>query len=273
MLPSPWAFKLSRWKNVGLMTYAYQMSQRFPNFMKTSILKKVHEALGPDYDVNTHFTPAYKPWEQRMCLIPDADMFEAIKSGRASVVTDQIEAFTDKGIQLKSGNQLEADIVVTATGLVMQVFGGIEFSVDGRSIDAGKTLAYKGIMFSGVPNFASVFGYINASWTLKADLICSYVCRLLNFMDRKDVRQVTPKDGVDKAVAPFVENFSSGYMQRALESWPKQGAKSPWRVYQNYFRDAYTLKWSPVENEALEFSNPPRVPTNDTVRELAATAK
>jgi monooxygenase len=273
ILPATWAFKLGRWKNVGLMTYAYQLSQRYPNFMKTSILKKVRQALGPDYDVTTHFTPAYRPWEQRMCLIPDADMFEAIKSGRASVVTDQIETFTDKGIQLKSGGQLEADIVVSATGLVMQVFGGVDFSVDGRSIDAGKTLAYKGIMFSGVPNFASVFGYINASWTLKADLICSYVCRLLNFMDSKGVRQVTPKDGVDTAVAPFVENFSSGYMQRALERWPKQGSKPPWRVYQNYFRDAYSLKWSRVENEALEFSNPRPVQTNSTVRELASAAK
>ena len=272
-LPASWAFQLSRLKNVGFMTYTYQLSQRFPNYMKKAILDKAQQGLGPEYDVATHFTPSYKPWEQRMCLIPDSDMFEAIKSGRASVVTDQIETFTEKGIQLKSGAELEADIVITATGLVMQTFGGIEFSVDGQRVDPGKTLAYKGIMFSGLPNFASVFGYINASWTLKADLICSYVCRLLNFMDRKGVRQVMPNCGDDKAVAPFVENFSSGYMKRALENWPKQGSKPPWRVYQNYFRDTMTLKWSAVENDGLQFSNPPQAPVASPVQELAGTAK
>jgi monooxygenase len=145
--------------------------------------------------------------------------------------------------------------------------------VDGRSVDSGKTLAYKGVMVSGVPNFASVFGYINASWTLKADLICAYVCRLLNFMDRKGARQVTPKRGSETAVAQFVENFSSGYMQRALASWPKQGAKAPWRVYQNYIRDAITLKWSSIDNDALEFSNPPQSSSKPAIRELAGAAK
>ena len=216
-LPSTLAYTLSRWKNIILTACLYQVSQRFPNWMKKEILEKVREGLGPDYDVSTHFTPGYKPWEQRMCQIPDADLFNAIKSGRASVVTDQIETFTETGIQLKSGKTLEADIIVTATGLVMQAFGGIELSVDGRPIEPAKTLAYKGVMFSGVPNLAVVFGYINASWTLKADLICNYVCRLLNFMDSKGVRQVMPKSGDDTAAAPFVENFSSGYMQRARE--------------------------------------------------------
>ena len=173
VLPAMWAYKLSRWKNVGFMMYIYQFSQRFPNFMKKGLIKKASEQLGPDYDVQTHFTPRYKPWEQRMCLVPDGDMFQAIKSNRASVVTGQIETFTAKGILLKSGQELEADIVVTATGLVMQAFGGIELSVDGRPVDIGQTLAYKGVMISGVPNLAAVFGYINASWTLKADLICA----------------------------------------------------------------------------------------------------
>ena len=191
-----------------------------------------------------------------MCLIPDADMFEAIKSGRASVVTDQIETFTESGILLKSGTELEADIIVTATGLTMQAFGGMELTVDKHRVDPGQVLAYKGVMMSGVPNFASVFGYINASWTLKADLICNYVCRLLNFMDRKGVRQVTPNPMGESAVAPFVENFTSGYIQRALASWPKQGQKKPWRVYQNYFRDTISLKWTRVDDEGLEFSNP-----------------
>lgn len=273
VLPAMWAYRLSRWKNVAFMIYIYQLAQRFPNFVKTGIVKKVREELGPDYDVATHFTPRYNPWEQRICLVPDADMFQAIKSGRASVVTDRIETFTEKGIQLKSGKELEADIVVTATGLVLQAFGGAELSVDGRSVDPGKTLAYKGVMMSGVPNLASVFGYINASWTLKADLICTYVCRLLNFMDRKGVRQVTPQKRDETAAAPFVEKFTPGYMERALASWPKQGSKPPWRVYQNYIRDAISLKWSPVANDALEFSNPPKASSKAAPRELAEAAK
>jgi monooxygenase len=214
IMPAMWAYRLSRWKNVGFMTYIYQLSQRFPNFVKRGIIKKAGKQLGTDFDVDTHFTPRYRPWEQRMCLIPDADMFEAIKSGRASVVTDQIETFTERGILLKSGKELEADIIVTATGLTMQAFGGMELTVDKQRVDPGQVLAYKGVMMSGVPNFASVFGYINASWTLKADLICNYVCRLLNFMDSKGVRQVTPRPADETAAAPFVENFSSGYIQR-----------------------------------------------------------
>jgi monooxygenase len=256
IMPAMWAYRLSRWKNVGFMTYVYQLSQRFPNFVKRGIIKKAGKQLGTDFDVDTHFTPRYRPWEQRMCLIPDADMFEAIKSGRASVVTDQIETFTERGILLKSGKELEADIIVTATGLAMQAFGGMELTVDKQRVDPGQVLAYKGVMMSGVPNFASVFGYINASWTLKADLICNYVCRILNFMDRKGVRQVTPNPVGESATAPFVENFSSGYIQRALTGWPKQGQKKPWRVYQNYFRDTISLKWTRVDDEGLEFSNP-----------------
>ena len=276
LLPASWAYRLGRWKNVAFMTYFYQLAQRRPNFVKNAIIKKVSEALGPDYDVATHFTPRYNPWEQRLCLVPDADLFQAIKAGRASVVTDHIETFTAKGIKLESGRELEADIIVTATGLVMQPLGGIELSVDGRSVDLGKTLAYKGVMVSGVPNLASVFGYINASWTLKADLICTFVCRLLNLMDRKGMRQVTPQvksnNGEETAVAPFVEHFSSGYMQRALARWPRQGSKPPWRVYQNYFRDTISLKWSSIDDGALEFSNPP-ASSNPSPRELAEAAK
>jgi cation diffusion facilitator CzcD-associated flavoprotein CzcO len=200
-------------------------------------------------------------------------MFQAIKSGRASVVTDQIETFNEKGIQLKSGKELEADIVVTATGLVLQAFGGAELSVDGRRVDLSTALAYKGVMLSGVPNSASVFGYINASWTLKADLICTYVCRLLNHMDRKGARQVTPQSRGETAVAAFVEKFSPGYMERALADWPKQGSKAPWRVYQNYIRDAISLKWSPIDDGALEFSNPFDAQSTRVPRELAASAK
>ena len=155
----------------------------------------------------------------------------------------------------------------------MQAFGGAELSVDGRSVEPGRTLAYKGVMMSGVPNLASVFGYINASWTLKADLICAYVCRLLNFMDRKGVRQVTPKSSDETASAPFVEGFTPGYIQRALASWPKQGAKAPWRVYQNYIRDMISLKWSSIDNAELEFSNPPKTSPTPVSGEHTQTVK
>ena len=192
-----------------------------------------------------------------MCLVPDADMFEAIKSGRASVITDQVETFAEKGVRLRSGKELEADIIVTATGLAMQALGGIELAVDGQRVDIGKTLAYKGVMLSGIPNLASVFGYINASWTLKADLICSHVARLIAYMDRKGYAQVTPRNrNHGMKLAPFVEHFSSGYVQRSLSKLPKQGARSPWRVRQNYFADLLNLKYCPIANAALEFSNP-----------------
>jgi monooxygenase len=258
VLPPMLAYRLSRWKNVAFMMYVYQLAQLFPNFVKTGLIKQISKALGPEFDVRTHFTPNYNPWTQRLCLIPDGDMFKAIKRGRASIVTDRIEGFTEKGIVLKSGKELEADIIVTATGLVLQAFGGAELSVDGRKLVLGETLSYKGVMLSGVPNLAAIFGYINASWTLKADLISIYVCRLLNVMDKKGVRQVTPRSADEKAVAPFVEKFSPGYMERAVENWPKQGSKSPWRVYQNYLRDRASLKWAAVENDSLEFSNPPK---------------
>ena len=273
IMPAMWAYRLSRWKNVGFMTYVYQLSQLFPNYVKKGIIKKARKQLGTDFDVETHFTPRYRPWEQRMCLVPDADMFEAIKSGRASVVTDQIVTFTGKGILLKSGKELEADIIVTATGLAMQLCGGIELTVDGQRVDPGNVLAYKGVMMSGVPNFASVFGYINASWTLKADLICNYVCRILNFMDRKGVRQVTPTPHGETAVAGFVQKFTPGYINRALESWPKQGSKRPWRVYQNYFRDTIALKWTRVDDEGLEFSNPAPAATEASAVEQLAISR
>lgn len=256
LLPAAWAYALSRWKNVAYMIYVYQLAQRFPNFVKEALIRKVRAELGPTYDVATHFTPRYNPWEQRLCLVPDGDFFQAIKAGRASVVTGQIERFTEKGIRLQSGEELEADIVVTATGLVLQMFGGADLEVDGCRVDVSQKLAYKGVMMSDVPNLAGVFGYINNSWTLKADLICSFVCRLLNLMEKKGMRQVTPRSRDERPVAPFVERFSSGYIQRAVPFWPKQGSKAPWRVYQNYIRDILSLKLGRIQNGALEFSNP-----------------
>ncbi len=272
-LPSAWAYKLGRWKNVAFMTYIYQLAQRRPDYVKAAIIKKAAEELGPDCDVKTHFTPSYRPWEQRLCLVPEGDLFQAIRSGRASVVTDRIETFTEKGICLASGAELEADVIVTATGLVMQAFGGIDITVDGRLVDPGQTLAYKGVMMSGVPNMAAVFGYINASWTLKADLICEYVCRLLRFMDRKGWRQVTPVSSDPTPQTTFVENFTPGYIARALETWPKQGAAAPWRVYQNYFRDTLSLRWHRVNDGALRFSAPAKAAPRASARELAASAK
>jgi cation diffusion facilitator CzcD-associated flavoprotein CzcO len=234
----------------------YRLALRYPNFVKAGIMKKLRAEVGPDCDAATHFSPSYNPWEQRLCVAPDGDFFRAIREGRAGVVTGEIEEFTPAGIRLKSGQTLDADIVVTATGLVLQAVGGVELTVDGRQVDPGQTLAYKGVMMSGVPNLAGVFGYTNASWTLKADLICEYVCRLLNVMDRKRVRQVTPVAAGETPVAPFVESFTPNYILRAIAHWPKQGSRWPWRVNQNYLRDLIALKWSAPDDEGLEFANP-----------------
>jgi cation diffusion facilitator CzcD-associated flavoprotein CzcO len=255
ILPSRLAYGIARWKNIGFMTYMYQLARRRPELAKRAIVKRTRAELGAEYDVTTHFTPRYYPWEQRLCLVPDADLFVAIREGRASVATDQIETFTEKGIQLSSGRELEADIIVTATGLQLETLGGIAVSVDGTRVDFSKTLSYKGVMFSDVPNLASVFGYINASWTLKADLVCGYVARLIGHMDRKGYVRVTPRNREQAMpTAAFVEHFSSGYIQRALGQWPKQGLKAPWRVKQNYFADIIGLRYAPIANKALEFS-------------------
>jgi monooxygenase len=257
-LPSKIAYGIARWKNIGFMTYMYQLARRRPEFAKQTILKRTNEELGAEYDVQTHFTPRYYPWEQRLCLVPDGDLFGAIREGRASVVTDQIDSFTKNGIQLKSGKELQADIIVTATGLVLEVLGGIELIVDGSRVDFSKTLSYKGLMFSDVPNVASVFGYINASWTLKADLICSYVARLITYMDKKGYAQVTPRNRESSmSTAGFLEHFSSRYVQRSISKLPKQGTKAPWRVKQNYFADIMQLRYAAIPNAALEFSKLP----------------
>ena len=252
-LPLKLAYMITRWKNVMLGMYFYQMCKRRPDRVKRLLLGGVRQMLGPDHDLS-HFTPRYKPWDQRLCLVPDADFFRAIRRGKVSVVTDEIETFTETGIKLKSGAELPADLIVTATGLVLQPLGGAKLTVDGRAVEPSKTFIYKGMMYSDVPNLASVFGYTNASWTLKADLVCEYVCRLLNHMDRKGWRQCTPRNG-DPTLAdePWV-SFSSGYIQRALAHQPKQGSKRPWKLYQNYALDLLSLRFGALRDRAMVFS-------------------
>ncbi len=250
------AYRITRWKNVLLGMLFYNMARKNPEKTKERIIGMVRENLGPDYDVATHFTPRYNPWDQRLCLVPDNDLFDAIKAGSASVVTDQIETFTETGLKLKSGATLDADIVVTATGLNLQVFNGIAFTVDGAAIDPAKTLSYKGMMYSEVPNMASSFGYTNASWTLKCDLTCEYVTRLLNHMDRTGMRQCTPRNtDPDLGEEPWLD-FSSGYVQRAIDRFPKQGAKKPWKQHQNYALDLMALRYGGVEDGVMRFTNP-----------------
>ncbi|WNG52838.1 NAD(P)/FAD-dependent oxidoreductase [Archangium minus] len=260
ILPEKLAYGLTRWKNVLLSILIYKLSRKMPERVKKLLIGQVREHLGHDYDVETHFTPRYNPWDQRVCLVPDADMFDAIKQGRASVVTDQLETFTEKGLALRSGQQLEADIVVTATGLKLQLLSDVEFSIDGERRDLSKTLSYKAMMFSDVPNLAYTFGYTNASWTLKADLTSEYVCRLLNHMERYGATTCTPRRDPTVEERPFLD-FSSGYVQRALELLPKQGSKRPWRLYQNYLLDLFTLRFGKVDDGTMEFSRAPKLLT------------
>ena len=248
------AYHLIRWRNVLWGMYFFQLSRRKPARVKELILGGVKMALGPDYDIATHFTPRYNPWDQRLCLVPDGDLFGAIRQGRASVVTNQIDTFTENGIRLKDGSELEADIIVTATGLNLQVLGGLEVSVDGRTVDFARTLNYKGMMYSDVPNLASAFGYTNASWTLKCDLTCEYVCRLINYMDRHGYKQCMPHN-VDPSITELPSlDFSSGYVQRSVAKMPKQGSKRPWRLYQNYALDIVTLRFGKVDDGVMRYS-------------------
>jgi monooxygenase len=252
-LPLELAYMVTRWKNVLLGMYFYQMCKRRPEKVKNLLLGYVRQMLGPDYDVGTHFTPRYNPWDQRLCLVPDADFFRAIRRGKVSVVTDHIETFIESGLKLKSGAELEADMIVTATGLALVPVGGAKLSVDGQPVDLAKRFIYKGMMYSDVPNLASVFGYTNASWTLKADLVCEYVCRLLNHMDRRGYRQCTPRNGDPTLQEEPWVSFSSGYIQRALAQQPKQGSKRPWKLHQNYALDLLSLRFGRLR-DAMVFS-------------------
>ena len=251
-VPERLAYALTRWKNVMLQMFFYVLSRRRPETMKRLIAKGVRTELGEEYDIG-HFTPPYNPWDQRLCLVPDSDLFRVIREGRASIVTDQIEAFTETGLLLKSGERLEADVIVTATGLNLKLMAGLQLVVDGAPVDMSKTMAYKGMMYSDVPNLASAFGYTNASWTLKCDLTAEYVCRMLNYMDRHGFAQCTARR-TDPSVKPErVLDFTSGYVERALHTLPSQGSKTPWRLHQNYVKDLSMLRYGRVNDGTMEF--------------------
>ncbi|HUP91865.1 MAG TPA: NAD(P)/FAD-dependent oxidoreductase [Solimonas sp.] len=257
ILPAKLAYGIVRWKNVLLGMLMFWLCRHRPELVKNMIRKGLRAELGPGFDLDTHFKPRYNPWDQRLCLVPDADLFKAIREGRASVATDQIERFTAGGIRLRSGAELPADVIVTATGLDLLPLGGLQLSVDGAAVELGKTLSYKGMMISGVPNLAVALGYTNASWTLKCDLTCEYLCRLINHMDRNGYQQCTPRNRDPSIEAlPFID-FSSGYVQRSIDKFPKQGNRAPWRLYQNYALDIVSLKFGSVDDAAMVFSRAP----------------
>jgi monooxygenase len=256
ILPSKIAYGVTRWKNVLRGMVFFNLARKRPAKVKERMISMVRDELGPDYDVATHFTPRYNPWDQRVCLVPDGDFFAAIKSGKASVVTDHVASFTEDGIRLQSGTELKADLVVTATGLQLQLLGAMELMVDDKKVDLSKCLQYKGMMFSDIPNLASTFGYTNASWTLKADLTSAYLCRLLNHMEKSSKRICVARNSLGTvATEPFVD-FSSGYFQRVLDELPKQGPKKPWRLNQSYLLDVLSLRLGSVEDNAMTFVNP-----------------
>jgi monooxygenase len=264
-LPARVAYRVVRWKNILTAILLYQVCQRAPGFMRKLIRKGVKKSLPPGYDVDTHFNPRYDPWDQRMCFVPDSDLFKAIAAGAVSVVTDEIESFTEHGLRLASGGELEADVVVTATGLNLQLMGGIELEVDGQEVDLSTTFSYKGIMFTGLPNLASTFGYTNASWTLKADLGARYVCRLLELMDERGYDVATPRAPDPGMAAEAFIGLTSGYVRRSIDRLPRQASRTPWRLHQNYLLDLRLLRHGQVDDGTIELSRavtwPAEVPT------------
>jgi cation diffusion facilitator CzcD-associated flavoprotein CzcO len=248
------AHRAAREKNVRMGGLMYKASQRYPKFMRGLIRRLNVKALPEGFDVDRHFNPPYNPWDQRMCLVPDGDLFAAISDGKASVVTDRIATFTERGLLLESGDELEADIVVTATGLQMMPFGGLDLTVDGEPVSFAETFTYKGLMLTGVPNFAYIFGYTNASWTLRVDIVCEHFCRILALMDEHGYGACVPAaPPADAPERPLLENFSSGYVQRALGQFPKQGPGMPWELSMDYVRDRKTMLEGPV-GDHLEFT-------------------
>jgi cation diffusion facilitator CzcD-associated flavoprotein CzcO len=257
VLPPKMAYNLTRFKNTWRQQLVYNKTRTDPNKVKQLLLGGIKMELGAEYDIAKHFTPAYNPWDQRLCLVPNGDFFKAMREGKASVVTDHIASFTETGIQLASGEHLDADIIVTATGLELVTLGEMDFIVDGNQVDFAKTWTYKGFAYSDIPNLASTFGYINASWTLRSDLTAEYVCRLLNHMRKKGVAQCTPRlREQDRSMKerPWIDGFSSGYMQRMMHRMPRQGDHEPWINPQNYRRDKKMFKHSPIDDGVMQFS-------------------
>ena len=256
VFPVKFTYFLIRWKNILRTILGFYLSRKYPQRIKDRLINLVREELGQDFDVEKHFTPSYKPWDQRMCLVPDGDLFAAIKDNRANVVTDTINTFTPSGILLNSGNEIEADIVISATGIELNALNDINVSVDGVKVEANNKLSYKGMMLSGVPNLAITFGYVNSSWTLRADLTCEYVCRLINTMDKEGCTACVPQEDINALVEDDYIDFTSGYVQRALDRLPKQGKKSPWRNYQNYLLDIFYVRFFAIKDSTLRFYNP-----------------
>jgi cation diffusion facilitator CzcD-associated flavoprotein CzcO len=250
-LPNKAVYFLTRWRNVLKTMLFFLACRRRPAHVKKLILKAIQKELGPEYDLR-HFSPDYNPWDQRLCLIPDADLFHSIKQGRVTIVTDQIDSFTEKGIKLRSGKELAAELIVTATGLKLLLFGGSQLQVDGQTVIPSRCKVYKGMMLSGVPNLAFAVGYTNASWTLKVDLASRYLCRLLNYLDRKGYTKCVPRVSSTMREMPLID-FSSGYVQRSLALLPKQGTRAPWKLYQNYILDLLTLRFGAV-TDCMSFS-------------------
>ena len=255
ILPVRLSYFLIRWKNILRTSLGFYLSRKYPNWIKKRIIDLVRDELGQDYDVEKHFTPRYNPWDQRMCLVPDSDLFASIRDEKASVVTDLIKSFNKDGILVESGEQINADIIISATCIEINMLNDINVSVDDEKVVPNAKLAYKGMMLSGVPNLAFTFGYVNASWTLRADLTCEYVCRLLNLMDKQKVSVCLPEEDSNAVVDDEYIDFTSGYVQRALDIMPKQGIKSPWRNYQNYLKDIFLVRLFSIKDSTLKFYN------------------
>ena len=252
-LPDSWAYNLTRIKNIGLQQFIYQRCRKFPEQAKHRIIDMLRPLLPADYDIDKHFTPSYTPWEQRLCLVPDADMFDAIKTGKADIVTDTIAHFDETGITLTSDQHLDADIIVSATGLELLFLGGIDITVDGIALDAPNRFVYKGCMLSGVPNMTYAMGYTNASWTLKCDLTHRYFNRLVTYMDAQSHRYFVPQEPENKDNTEGFLDLNSGYIKRHEHELPKQAGTSPWKLHQNYFKDWWMLKRDPQKEEGLNF--------------------
>jgi cation diffusion facilitator CzcD-associated flavoprotein CzcO len=255
-LPEALVYRIVRWRNARLQLWLYRQARSRPARIRSLLLREVRRQLGPDFDVATHFTPRYEPWDQRLCVIPDGDLFRAIREGRASVATGQVARFTESGLELESGERIDADVVVTATGLELELLGGAEFLVDGARVAFGETFTYKGLMFSGVPNLVQTFGYINASWTLRADLTAEWTCRLLDELERRGARSVTPRlrsQDREMSARPWVDGFTPNYLQRALHRFPRQGDRAPWLNPQDYDRDRALLRRAPLADDVLAF--------------------